>query len=68
MMKNFANYFLAFFFLGAILYSFFRGKPNEVLSKIPLLLVATVLIQISWWIIGVLVDISNVLTMTVGSI
>jgi len=69
MMKNFANYFLVFFFLWMILYSFFKWKPTDVLRQtIPKLLIATVLIQASRWIIGALVDLSNVLTMTVWSI
>ena len=71
--KNLANFVLAFIFLYEILYyvidperKMAKSKtPGELIKKV---LTAGVLVQLSWFIMMVAVDISSVLTYTVGAL
>jgi hypothetical protein len=68
MIRNFANFFLAFLFIWMILYSFFKWSPwDTVKNYLPKILIATVLVQISWFLMWALVDVSNVLVAAVWS-
>ena len=71
--KNLANFVLAFIFLYEILYyvidperKMAKSKtPGELIKKV---LTAGVFVQLSWFIMMVAVDISSVLTYTVGAL
>ena len=71
--KNLANFVLGFIFLYEILYyvidpdrKMAKSKsPRELIKK---LFIAWVLVQLSWFIMMVAVDISSVLTYTVGAL
>lgn len=70
MIKNLANYFVAFFFIWKIL-KWVTIPWWDLISSIPWLLkktiVAAVGIQISRWVIGALLDLSTILTYGVWS-
>ena len=71
--KNLANFVLGFIFLYEILYYVIDPdrkmaklkSPRELIKK---LFIAGVLVQLSWFIMMVAVDISSVLTYTVGAL
>ncbi len=68
-MKNFANFAIGFAFLFLILYSFFKGQPGALIKQyLGKLLLAAVLINISWFVILVVLDIALILTMAVADI
>ena len=71
-MKNFANFALWFVVLRTILKSIFNFKKEEVTKKplkvIWFALVAGILIQMSWFIVGAVIDISTIATYSVGGI
>jgi len=68
MMRNFANFFLGFLFIWMILWSFFKWSPWEVVKNyLPKILIATVLIQMSWFLMWALIDVSNILVAAVWS-
>ena len=70
LIKNFANYFIAFYFVWSILKIVRSGW--ELSSVIPSLLKKTIIaavgIQVSRWIIGMLLDLSTILTYGVWAI
>lgn len=72
-MKTFANYILWFVFILSILFYFFTWKwgkhawnahPKDIIKK---LLIWSVLIQASWFIMWALIDVSTILTYAVGA-
>ncbi|HOQ78650.1 MAG TPA: hypothetical protein PLW94_00270 [Candidatus Absconditabacterales bacterium] len=72
-MKNFANFALGFFVLFAIVRNIVSGpfgkdagerKPIKVIQKT---LVAGVLIQASWFLMGAVVDVSTIMTSAIGA-
>lgn len=66
-MKNFANFALGFLFVWSIVsYVINPNEKKDPKDMITKLLVAWVWVQLSWFIIGALVDISTVLTVWVG--
>ncbi|UFX82839.1 hypothetical protein [Candidatus Absconditicoccus praedator] len=68
-MKNFANFTLAFVFLFVILKTFFVGQPGSVFkSYIPKIGLAAVLIQSSWFLVAVIIDITVISTAAVTSV
>jgi hypothetical protein len=69
MIKNFANYTLGFFFLYQIIMVFFSpdSGPNEVRKSIPQYLLAGVLIQMSRFLVGAVLDIVTIMTSAVGA-
>ncbi len=69
MMKNFANFTLWFIFLFVIIKTFFYGEPASVLKNyLPKILVGWVLINFTWFLVGIIVDISMVATAAVGQL
>lgn len=68
--KNFANFFLGFYFLYMILKSFFDSEDNatKVVWNIGKFLIAWVAIQASWFLLAVLIDLATVATAAVGSL
>ena len=65
-MKNFANFALGFLFVWSIVsYVINPNEKKDPKDMITKLLVAWVWVQLSWFIIGALVDISTVLTVWV---
>ncbi len=64
MMKNFANYIIAFVFLASIFFYLLNYKQDKFNPKklLPKMLVAAVWVQASWFIVAVLIDISTILT------
>ena len=68
-MKNFANFVIWFLFLAMILYSFFKWNPGSVIKNYLFkIVVAWVLINLSWFLVLVLLDISLILTVAVSNI
>ena len=68
MSRSIANYTLWFFFIYSIFkYIFTKGKTNPI-SKLKDLLIASVLVQASWFLVMVLVDLSTILLATVSSL
>lgn len=67
--KNFANYVIWFVFLATILKSFISPSkwPDTIKKLLPSLLISSVLVQASWFIMWALIDISTVMTAAVGS-
>lgn len=68
LMRNIANFSLFFVLLYKILSSIIRGDTvwmKKILSKI---LVAGILIQASWFLIGAILDISNIVTSALWTI
>ncbi|MBS8122497.1 type IV secretion system protein [Candidatus Vampirococcus lugosii] len=70
MMKNFANYIIAFVFLISIFFYFINYKQDGFNPKslIPKFLVATVGIQASWFLLAALIDLSTVMTYSIGGL
>lgn len=64
MMKNFANYIIGFLFLMAVFLYFFNYKQDTFNPKalLPKMLIATIGVQASWFILAALIDISTILT------
>lgn len=72
-MKNFANFALWFFVLYAIVKNiFYAFKDNNdewsPLSVIKKTLIAGVLIQMSWFLMAVMIDLSTILTYSIGGL
>ena len=59
-MKNIANFILGFLFLFGIIKSFFTKDTFEIKNLLPKYLLAGVLIQMSWFMMGALVDLANI--------
>lgn len=67
-MKNFANYILWFAFLFIILKSFYHWEPSTIYKTVlPKLLIWSVLIQSSWFLIWAMLDISLIMTNAVAA-
>ena len=66
-MKNIGNFILGFLFLVGILKSFFTKDAFEIKKTLPRFLLAGVLIQMSWFIMGAFVDLANIATAAVGA-
>jgi hypothetical protein len=67
MMKNFANFALGFLFLWSILkYIFFQedrqGSEGSPFTIIKNALIGGVLIQMSWFLLGAILDVATILT------
>lgn len=67
MSRSIANYALWFFFIYYIFRYIFSPWEKNPLNKIKDLLVASVLVQASWFLVMVLVDLSTILLATVSS-
>ena len=65
-MKNFANYIIWFVFLLSILFYMVNYKQESYSPKkiFPKILIATVWVQASWFILALLIDLSTILTYT----
>jgi hypothetical protein len=70
MMRTFANFLLWFLLVASILFSFFGAgsKKLALQSTIKNLFVAGILINMSRWIVAVLIDFSTVLTVNLGGL
>ncbi|MBS8122499.1 hypothetical protein [Candidatus Vampirococcus lugosii] len=69
MSKNFANFTLGFLFLFLVLKSFYKGEPGSVVkSYLPKITVAGVLIQMSWFLVAAIIDISIVAMSAVSTL
>ncbi len=66
-MKNIANFMLGFLFLFGILKSFFTKDAFELKKVLPRYLIAGIIIQMSWFIMGAFVDLANIATAAVGA-
>lgn len=66
-MKNFANFALIAFLLGSLIKNLIKGGDMDIKGLITKTLIAGVLIQASWFMVGALVDISTVAVSAVGS-
>ncbi len=58
-MRSFANFGLGFLFVAYILKSFF-GDAWLLKSKLPMIIVSAVLVQASWFMMAVLIDLSTI--------
>ena len=73
-MKNFANFTLGFLFVFSIVINLFKwgvwkGDPmKNAVDTVKQTLLAWVLVQISWFLVAVLIDLSTVLIYAVGGI
>ncbi len=69
-MKNFANFALWFIFFAAIFLYFFNVKQDKFSPKkfLPKLLLGAFTIQASWFIVAALIDISTILTYSMGNL
>ncbi|HRX64188.1 MAG TPA: hypothetical protein P5060_03740 [Candidatus Absconditabacterales bacterium] len=71
--KNFANFALGFMILFAVIQNIFVGtfgKGNDKWAPLKVIkkaLIAGVLIQMSWFLMGAVVDLSTIMTSAVGS-
>jgi hypothetical protein len=67
MMRNFANFALGFVFLISIIIAFLRIKNEKLELKRVLknVLIAGILINMSRWVVAVLIDLSTVMTVSV---
>lgn len=66
-MKNIANFLLGFLFLAGILKAFFTKDAFELKKVLPRYLLAGVIIQMSWFIMGAFIDLANIATAAVGA-
>jgi len=67
-MRTFANYFLGFIFLISVFIYFFKAESNLSWKKIfPKIVIAAVLVNLSWFLFGVMIDISSLLIGAFGS-
>ncbi|MBP6910614.1 hypothetical protein KBC03_03360 [Patescibacteria group bacterium] len=66
-MKNIANFMLGFLFLFGILKSLFEKDAFQLKKILPRYLIAGVMIQMSWFIMGAFVDLANIATAAVGA-
>lgn len=67
--KNIANFFLGFYFLYMILASFFNDKgATGVIGKVKDFLLAGIGIQVSWFLLAVLIDLATIAAAAVGSL
>jgi hypothetical protein len=66
-MKNIANFILGFLLIVWILKSLFTKNAFNFKSELPKFLLASVLINMSWFLMGTLIDLSNVATAAVGA-
>lgn len=70
LMRTFTMFGVGFVFVGTILYAYFnpataQEKIKDVVIKS---LIASVVINISWWIVAALIDISTILVVAVGAL
>ncbi len=69
MMKNFANFALGFIFLFVIFKTFFKWEPWSVLkSYLPKIWLAWILIQATWFLVAVIIDITLVAMAAVSAL
>lgn len=66
-MKNIANFVLWFMLVIKIAQSLFDKNEFKLKKELPNFLLASVLVNMSWFIMGALIDMSNVATAAVGS-
>jgi hypothetical protein len=66
-MKNFANFTIGFLFVFKIIKSLFAKDAFAIKTELPKFLVASILANMSWFLMGVLIDVANVATAAVGS-
>lgn len=64
-MKNIANFILGFHLLFLILKSLFTKESYPIKKELPKYLIASIAINMSWFIMGALVDVANVATVAV---
>lgn len=64
-MKTFANFTLGFLFVGKILKSLYDKDTFKIKSELPKFLLASIVINMSWFLMGTLIDFSNVATAAV---
>jgi len=66
-MKNFANFALLAFLLGTIIKDLIGGSEIKAKELVTKTLVAGILIQASWFMMGALIDVSTVAVSAIGS-
>lgn len=66
-MKNFANFTLWFILVFKIAKSLFTKDAFSIKKELPNFLLASILLNMSWFLMGTLIDISNVATAAVWS-
>jgi hypothetical protein len=66
-MKNFANFTLWFLLVYKIAASLFTKDAFAIKKELPNFLIASILLNMSWFLMGTLIDISNVATAAIGS-
>jgi hypothetical protein len=62
--RNFANFFIGFLFVLSIIFYFLNFKQDKFSPKriIPLVLIGVVVVNMSWYLIGLLISLSTALT------
>ena len=69
LVRTFSNYMIWFIFIASIFIYFFKADSNLSWKKnLPRVVIAAVFINMSWFLIAVLIDISTVLTLAAWSI
>jgi len=68
MMRTFANFFIWFLFIVAVLCYFWDIKKEQLnpMKILPQMVLASVLVNASWFIIGAMLDLSTIATYAVG--
>ncbi len=67
LVRNFANFWLAFLLVYQIFQALLTKKTTEFKNVIKRVLVAGVLIQMSWFLIGAMLDVSTILVSSIGT-
>ncbi len=66
-MKNIANFALVFFLVSKIASSIFSKNGFELKKDLPNFLLASILVNMSWFLMGAMIDVANVATAAVWS-
>lgn len=66
-MKNFANFTLWFMLVFKIAKSLFTKDAFSIKKELPNFLLASIVVNMSWFLMGTLIDVANVATAAVGS-
>ncbi len=66
-MKNIANFVLWFLLVVWVLKSVFGKDAFELKKELPKYLLASIVINMSWFLMGALIDVANVATSAIGS-
>lgn len=67
-MKNIANFLIAFLFIYQIAKWVVGKDAFNIKALLPKILVSTVLVNMSWFIMGAAIDLSNIGTATIGAV